>query len=144
MRVQQTFTIGRPPEVVFDYVSDPSKLAEWQTANRSVEQLTPGQPGRGARFRERTKPPGAREFEQITEFAEYERPRRLRVHVVDGPQPIDGEWIFTASEGATIVTFTAEGELHGWMRFLGPVVRALLARNFAAYHRNLRANLESG
>jgi hypothetical protein len=44
----------------------------------SVEQLTDGPPGLGTRFRERTKPPGGKEFEQLVEFTEFDRLRRLR------------------------------------------------------------------
>jgi uncharacterized protein YndB with AHSA1/START domain len=58
VRVSETFFVNRPPDVVFDYVTDPSKLADWQTSNRSVEQLSDGPVGLGSRFRERTKPPG--------------------------------------------------------------------------------------
>ncbi|MEA2323278.1 MAG: hypothetical protein QOD81_3128 [Solirubrobacteraceae bacterium] len=32
MRVEQTFTVARPPEAVFDEVTDPAKLATWQTS----------------------------------------------------------------------------------------------------------------
>jgi hypothetical protein len=40
------------------------------------------------------------------------------------------------------VHFTAEGELKGLMEMLGPATPRLLARPFAAYHRNLRQNAE--
>jgi uncharacterized protein YndB with AHSA1/START domain len=143
VRIVETFYVQRPPEVVFDYLSDPARLGEWQTSNRSIEQLTPGPVGAGSRFRERTKPAGMREFEQLTEFTEFERPVRLHVHVVEGPQPIDGIWTFEAAGDATRVTFLAEGDLRGAMRLLQPLVKVGLARNFAAYHRNLRRNLEA-
>jgi len=136
--------VGRPPEVVFDYVTDPSKLADWQTSKTSVEQLSDGPPGPGTRLRERTKPPGGRVFEQITEFTEFDRPRRLHVHIVEGAHPIDRTWTFEADGDRTRVSFTAEGEMRGPMRVLEPIVKLLLARQFAAYHRNLCRNLESG
>jgi uncharacterized protein YndB with AHSA1/START domain len=144
MRIAQTFSVDRPPETVFDYVTDPSKLADWQTSKTSVEQLTEGTPGLGTRFRERTKPPRGKELEQITEFAEFDRPRRLRVHVVDGPQPIDGTWVLEPDrDDGTRIHFVAEGELRGPLRILGPIVKMVIARQFAAYHRSLQRNLES-
>ena len=69
MRVEQTFTISRPPEVVFDYVANPANLASWQTANTLVEQLTEGQPRLGSRYRERVKPTMGKQFDQVVEFA---------------------------------------------------------------------------
>src|SRR5207247_405540 len=53
MRIEQTFSVARPPEVVFDYLTDPAKLAEWQTSKTSVEQITDGPVGLGTRVRER-------------------------------------------------------------------------------------------
>ena len=143
MRVEQTFQVRRPPEAVFDYMTDPSKLAEWQTSKTSVQQITDGPPGLGTRVRERTKPPGGKEFEQIVEFAEFDRPRRFRAHIVEGPQPVDGTWTFEPDGDGTRVRFVAEGELRGPARFLGPLMRFGLGRQFAAYHGNLRRNLEA-
>jgi uncharacterized protein YndB with AHSA1/START domain len=143
VRLAETFYVDQAPEVVFDYVTNPSNLRDWQTSNRSVEQLSDGPVGLGSRFRERTKPPGMKEFEQITEFAEFEPPSRVRVHVVEGPQPIDGTWIFERAARGTRVTFVAEGDLRGPTRLLEPVVKRVIARQFAGYHRNLSRALES-
>ena len=143
MRSAETFSVGRPPEVVFDYLTDPSNLGDWQTANLSVEQLTDGPPGPGSRFRERSKPRGAKAFEQITEFAVYQRPTRFHVHVLEGPQPIDGTWTFEPVDAGTRVTFTAEGQLRGPIRLLGPLAKLAIRRQFASYHRNLIRNIES-
>jgi Polyketide cyclase / dehydrase and lipid transport len=113
-----------------------------QTSKALVEKLTDGPPGLGTRVRERTKPPGAKEFEQIVEFTEFDRPRRFHVHIVQGPYPIDGTWTLEPDGDRTIVSFAAEGELRGPMHYLEPIFKRLLARQFAAYHRNLRRNVE--
>ena len=44
MRIEQSFSVSRPPEVVFDYLTNPANLAAWQTSKTSVEQLTAGAP----------------------------------------------------------------------------------------------------
>jgi len=142
VRISEVFVVGATPEVVFDYVTDPSNLRAWQTSKTSVEQLTDGPPGIGTRVRERTKPPGGREFEQVVEFTEFDRPRRFHVHIVEGPQPIDGTWVFESAGGGTKVSFTAEGDLRGAMRFIAPIVQRLMARQFADYHRNLCEKVE--
>jgi carbon monoxide dehydrogenase subunit G len=143
MRVEETFSVGRPPEAVFDYLTDATTLADWQTSKTSVEQLTPGPPGLGTRFRERTKPPGAKEFEQVVEFTEFDRARRVHVHIVEGPYPVDGTWSFEPEGSGTRVHFVAEGELSGLMRMLQPITRRVFARQMATYHQNLRRNLEA-
>jgi carbon monoxide dehydrogenase subunit G len=141
VRLEETFVVARPPEVVFDYLTDPAKVAEWQTSKSSVEQLTSGPPGLGTRVRERTKPPRGREFEQVVEFTEFDRPRRVHVHVVEGPYPIDGSWTFEPDGAGTRVHFVAEGDLPGAMRLFGPVLKRLMGRQFADYHRRLVDNL---
>jgi uncharacterized protein YndB with AHSA1/START domain len=143
MRIEESFTVGREPETVFDYLVDPATLPEWQTTKSAVQQLTPGPPAQGTRFREVTDPPGGKPFEQVTELTEFDRPRRVTVHVVEGPHPVDGTWTFEPIDGGTAIRFVAAGELSGLLGRLGPVARMLLARQFAAYHRKLRANLEA-
>jgi carbon monoxide dehydrogenase subunit G len=144
MRIEQTFTVDRRPEAVFDYLTDPSKVTEWQTAKTSVESLTDGPPHLGTRVRERTKPPGGKEFEQVVEFTEFERPLRVRTHIVEGPYPVDGTWSFEPDGPGTRVSFVAEGPLKGAMRLLGPLAARMIARQFRGYHDNLRRNLEAG
>jgi uncharacterized protein YndB with AHSA1/START domain len=143
MRIEQTFTVARSPETVFDYLTDPAKVCEWQTAKTSVESLTEGPPRLGTRVREHTKPPGGREFEQVVEFTESERPHRVHTHIVDGPHPVDGTWSFEPEGAGTRVRFVAEGELRRAMRLLGPLAARLVARQFRGYHENLRRNLEA-
>jgi uncharacterized protein YndB with AHSA1/START domain len=142
LRVEETFTVARSPEAVFDYLTDPAHLAEWQTSKTSVEPLTEGPMRQGSRVRERTKPPMGPEFEQVVEFTEFDRPNRVHTHIVEGPQPIDGTWTFEPADSGTRVHFVAAGELRGAMRFVTPLVAPMLRRQFAAYHANLRRYLE--
>jgi uncharacterized protein YndB with AHSA1/START domain len=143
MRVEQTFNVASSPESVFDYMTDPANLRDWQTSKTRVEVLSQGAPGLGFRVREWTKPPGAKEFEQVVEFTEFDRPNLLHVHVVEGRQPIDGRWVLTATEIGTQVEFVAEGALNGWMRVIEPIVRRSIGRQFSKYHEHLRQNVEA-
>jgi uncharacterized protein YndB with AHSA1/START domain len=143
MRLEQSFRVSRPPEVVFDYLTNPANLADWQPSKTFVEQLTDGPPRLGTRVRERTKRPGGKEFEQIVEFREFDRPERVHVHIVEGPYPVDGSWSFEPEGDGTRVRFVAEGELRGVMRLLQPVAKLMLGRQMAGCHRNLRRNLET-
>ena len=143
MRIEQSFSVSRPPEVVFDYLTNPANLAAWQTSKTSVEQLTAGPPQVGTRVRERTKGPSGKEFEQIVEFTEFDRPARVHAHIVEGPYPIDGTWSFEPDGDGTRVHFVAAGALNGVMRLLQPVAKRLIARQMAGSHQNLRRNLEA-
>ena len=143
MRIAQTFTVAKRPEAVFDYVVDPANLAAWQTSKTRVEPLSEGEPRQGYRIREWTKPPGRKEFEQVVEFALFDRPRLLRAHIVEGPFPVDGTWSFHPDAAGTRVEFVAEGELTGAMRLAAPLIARLVGREFRGYHENLRRNVEA-
>ena len=71
-------------------------------------------------------------------------PRRVHVHIVEGPYPVDGTWSFEPDGDGTRVHFVAEGELRGVMRVLQPVAKLVMARQMAGYHRNLRRKVEAG
>jgi carbon monoxide dehydrogenase subunit G len=144
VRIEQTFRVARPPEVVFDYMTDPAHLAEWQTVKTSVEQITPDPRGQGTRIRERTKPPVGKEFEQIVEFSAFDRPRLFGTHIVEGPAKVDGTWTFAPDGDGTRVHFLAEGPLPGPLRLLSPLAARVMGRQFAGYHENLRRKLEGG
>jgi carbon monoxide dehydrogenase subunit G len=143
MRIEQSFSVSRSPEVVFDYLTNPENLTAWQTSKTSVEQLTAGPPRQGTRVREHTKGPRGKVFEQIVEFTEFERPARVHTHIVEGPYPIDGTWSFAAEGSGTRVDFAAEGELPGVPRVLQPLAERLIARQMAGYHQKLRHIVES-
>jgi uncharacterized protein YndB with AHSA1/START domain len=143
MRIEQSFTVARPPAAVFDYMTDPANLAAWQTSKTRVEPLSDGAPRQGYRVQEWTKPPGAKEFVQVVEFTEFDRPHRLHVHIVEGPYPVDGTWALSDAPEGTRVDFVAEGPLTGLMRLASPIFARLMGRQFAAYHENLRRNVES-
>ena len=143
MRIEQTFNVARPPEAVFDDLTNPSNLRDWQTSKTRVEVLTDGPPRQGFRVREWTKPPGTKEFEQVVEFTDFDRPHRVHTHIVEGPQQIDGTWVFTPAGGGTRVDFVAEGPLRGLMRIAEPIVKRVIDRQFKQYHENLRRNVEA-
>lgn len=47
VRISETFVVGAPPEAVFDYMTNPANLRDWQTTKTLVEQLTEGPPSLG-------------------------------------------------------------------------------------------------
>jgi uncharacterized protein YndB with AHSA1/START domain len=77
-------------------MTDPANLRHWQTSKTRVEVLSAGRPRQGYRVREWTKPPRGKEFVQTVEFSEFERPKRLHTHIVEGPYPVDGTWVLSA------------------------------------------------
>jgi uncharacterized protein YndB with AHSA1/START domain len=48
--IENAVEIARPPEDVFDYLTDITKEFEWNPRTRRVEKLTPGEIRAGTRF----------------------------------------------------------------------------------------------
>jgi uncharacterized protein YndB with AHSA1/START domain len=143
MRVEQVFTVGRPPDEVFRYMTDPANLAAWQTSKVSVEPLSDGPPRQGYRIKERTKV-GLRQWDQVVEFTEFEPGRAFSTHIVEGAMPVDGRWTFEEDgAGGTRVRIVAEGPVTGPMRLLEPLLRRGVARSFRHYHALLARNVEA-
>ena len=142
MRIEQTFTVRRPPAEVFAYMTDPANLAAWQPSKIAVEPLTDGPPRQGYRVRERTKI-GLRQWDQIVEFTEFEPGRALTTHIVEGSMPVDGRWTFAEDgSGGAHVSLIAEGELSGMTRLFEPVLKRGIARSFRQYHALLAEQVE--
>ena len=72
MRIQQTFSIARPPEAIFDFIAAPENLAKWQTIKTYVTPVTEGPTALGTRIREGNKV-GPRRWEQLVFIRMFER-----------------------------------------------------------------------
>ncbi|MGH2926255.1 MAG: SRPBCC family protein [Solirubrobacterales bacterium] len=134
--------IGRPPEVVFDQISDPAKLHTWQTNTVSAVQEGDGQMGVGTRLREVHRMPGGKKAESVVEIAEFEPNRTLALRVVEGT-PIHGRITLEPDGGGTLLRFRAYGQLTGLMRALQPLLALGLRRQFAGYCDTLKSKLEN-
>jgi len=137
-----TVEIARPPDEVFAFVTDPSKLSAWQDAEE-VQQLTEGPVRAGTRFREVHKAMGQRRVE-LTEVVECDPGRLFHIRVVEGP-PVDGRWEFAPTPaGGTRVTLTPIAHLPGRARIANRAMERMTAPAFRRFHRRLKRALEQG
>jgi uncharacterized protein YndB with AHSA1/START domain len=134
--------IDRPVDEVFAYVTDPSKLHTWQTNTVSAMTVGGGSVGLGSRVIEVHRMPGGKEITQVVEFWEFEPGRRFSMRVVDGPMPIDGRIAFEPHEGGTRMRFNVYGEPGGPLRFVKPLMRWALRREFSKYCQTLKRVME--
>ena len=121
--------IDRPPSEVFDHVSDPGRLATWQTNTVSAVQETSGPIGIGTRLREIHRAPGGKELESLVEVSEFDPGRVFALRVVEGT-PVHLRMTFDPVGGGTRVQFRAYGQLNGGMRLVQPLIGRMLKRQF--------------
>jgi uncharacterized protein YndB with AHSA1/START domain len=133
--------IERSAADVFGYVSDPGKLATWQTNTVSAVQEGDGALGLGTRLREVHRAPGGRELESLVEVSEYDPDRTFALRVVEGT-PVHLRMSFEPSDRGTLVRLRAHGRLTGAMRLAQPLLQRVLRRQFAAQCGALKRVLE--
>jgi uncharacterized protein YndB with AHSA1/START domain len=133
--------IARAPADVFAYVTDPTKLATWQTNTVSAVPEADGPIGLGSRIREVHRAPGGKAMNSLVEVVEFERDRVFAMRIVEGP-PIHGRITFEPTEGGTQFRFRVHGQPAGALRLLEPLLVRTLRRNFTAYCAGLKRVLE--
>ncbi len=116
MHFEYTIVINQPVEKVFDYVSDPANLPEWQgppTEIRDLQQTRPGRLREGDRFTTVLQFLGRR-YETPTEVGAYEPNRRLSYRGTGGPVPTEITFTFAELPRGTRFTHTQEVEPGGF------------------------------
>ena len=144
--IVESIEIARPPEDVFPYVTDPSRLAEWQESVVSTRLEGGGPPAVGSRVTV-TRRIGRSERTMTAELTELNPPRSWAVRGIDGP--IRGNvkgTIESLDDGArSRVTIELDLEGHGIGKLLVPlVVRRQAQKELPKNQQNLKERLESG
>ena len=135
--------IARPVSAVFAYVTDPSKLATWQTSTVSATQEDTGPLGLGTPLREVHRAPGGTELASRVEVSEYEPDRTFALHMLEGALPLDARITFEPTGQGTQIRFRTHGQATGAMRLAQPLLRRSLKRQFARDCATLKHVLES-
>jgi uncharacterized protein YndB with AHSA1/START domain len=135
--------IARPVSEVFAYVTDPTKLATWQTNTISAIVEGEGPLALGTRLREVHRAPGGKQLTSLVEVSEYEPDRVFALRMLEGALPIHARITFEPTEQGTQIRFAAHGQPSGAMRLAEPVLNRSLKRQFDGYCANLKRALES-
>jgi uncharacterized protein YndB with AHSA1/START domain len=141
--LRESIDIDRSPEEVWNYVSDPSHMPEWQASAVSAEPLDAGPIGVGSRLRV-TRHVGRREIPMTMEYTEYDPPHAWGLQGIDGPirGHVHGE-ITPLEGGRSRVTLDLDFEGKGIGKVLLPlVVRPQLRKELPLNERLLKQHLE--
>ena len=144
--IVSSIEIARPPEEVFSYVTDPSRLAEWQESVVSTRIEGTGPPGVGSRVVV-TRRIGRGERAMTSEMTELSPSRSWGVRGVDGPVRgnVKGTIAPLDDSARSRVTIELDLQGHGLGKLLVPlVVRRQAQKEMPTNLRNLKERLESG
>ncbi len=144
--IVESVDISRRPEEVFSYVTDPSRLPEWQESAVGVRQKGNGPLAVGSRVAV-TRRMGRQERTMTSELTEVNPPRSWAVRGIDGPVRGIVNGTIEPLEGGerSRVTIALDFEGHGIGKLLVPlVVRRQVREEMPRNMQKLKERLESG
>ena len=101
-KFESSIFINRPPQEVFDYVTNPTNSARWQSGTQSAEWTSDGPHGVGSTFKVVTSLLG-RKIEAVVEVTGREPPSLSRIKSVSGPIPFESTTKFEAQGDGTLL-----------------------------------------
>ncbi|WP_328998238.1 SRPBCC family protein [Kribbella sp. NBC_00709] len=133
MKFTNTITIERAPTTVFAYLANLENLPQWNYALAETQQVTPGPPGVGTRYRQiRTIPVRTEESLEIIELTPN---RKLTVQGTLNSLPAILTYTLDATDGTTTLTNTVDLRAPRPLNLLAPIalgrIKSAVAANLA-------------
>jgi uncharacterized protein YndB with AHSA1/START domain len=144
--IVSSIEIARPPKEVFQYVTDPARIPEWQESAVDARVEGGGPPAVGSRVVV-TRRVGRGERAMTTEVTHLTPPRSWGGRGIDGPvRGIFSGTVEPLDDGAqSRVTIELDFEGHGLGKLLVPfLVRPQVRKEMPRNMETLKARLESG
>lgn len=136
--IEESVFIARPPQEVFDFISEPANIPVWDSSVMKTEMVGAEPVGLGSRARGTSKIMG-RHFDWTTELTEFESPVRLTATSVEGQMKFAVSNVLEPAEGGTKLTYHIDAE-SGLGGVFGKLADPFITKVQA---RTVRANLET-
>ncbi|MCA1569983.1 MAG: SRPBCC family protein [Chloroflexi bacterium] len=135
--------IRRPADEVAAYMFEPTNDPAWIGGISESESLEVGMLRQGSRVRRRARFMGRR-IDYVMEIVHLDPNRRLAMHAVEAPMPMDVTYEVEPRPGGSLARVRVQGDAGGLYRIGGPLVSAQVGRSIAKDVRDLKRLLESG
>ena len=144
MQVESETTIARPRAEVFNYIARAELLPGYVTQFSSVEQVSPGDPGRGTQYSYKM---ARGQTEGTFEWTEFQPPARLAWHgpPAKGPGSMEpsGWWELSDEGDGTRVKLVMATKPGGLFVILAPLMTSSMRKGNEQALDRLRQQLES-
>jgi uncharacterized protein YndB with AHSA1/START domain len=145
MQVESETTIARPRTEVFDYIARAELLPGYVTQFASVQQVSPGEPGRGTEYSYKM---ARGQTEGTFEWTEFEPPARLAWHgppAKAGPGSMEpsGWWELSDEGDGTRVKLVMATKPGGLFVILAPLMTSSMRKGNEQALDRLRQQIES-
>lgn len=141
--VRATIDIARPPADVARYQFDAANDPAWIGGVREVELVAPAPTSVGSRVLRKGGFLG-RPIEWLMEVVDHVPERRISMHAVRSPFPMDVTYELEPIERGTRASIRVQGDPRGAYGFAGPLLGPMVRRSVAGDLRRLKRQLEDG
>ena len=140
--VVATMNIDRPPDAVAAYEFEPDNDPAWIGGVKTAELLTPGPIAVGSRVRRRGSFLG-RTIEWVMDVVNFDPGRRLAMHAVRSPFPMDVTYELSPNGRGTTARIRIQGEARGMYGLLGPLTPWMVRRSVQSDLGRLKRAVEA-
>ena len=140
--IEGEIIIGRPVDVVFDFVADQSNEPQYNPQMVRAEKITPGPVREGTQFRSAVASRG-RMAEMLIEVTRYDRPTLLSSTTTMQQVAIRYTLSFEPVAGGTRMRWSGQVRPKGALRLLGPVITWLGTRQEQRIWARLKRHMEA-
>ncbi len=140
---ESSIHINRPPQDVFDYVTNPANSARWQSGTESSEWTSEGPPGVGSTYKWVTSFLG-RKIESSVEITGWDPPNQNSIKAKSGPIPFEVTTTYDKEGDGTLLTLRGHAEFGGFFKLAEGLVGKQLEKQNESNFAALKLLLESG
>ncbi len=141
-KIEGEILIGRPVDVVFDYVADQSNEPQYNPQMVRADKITPGPVGKGTRFRSAVASRG-RTAEMLIECTSYDRTRLFASTTTMAQADISYTLTFEPAAAGTRMRWSGQVRPKGAIRLAGPVITWLGIRHEQRIWTSMKKHLEA-
>lgn len=140
---ERSLFVNRPPQEVFDYLTDPANDTKWRSTVISAEWTSEGPVGVGSTQHSVDKFLG-RKMESTAEVTVWDPPNQFAWKSTSGPIPFNLMLKFEPKDDGTQLTFGGSAELGGFFKLAEGLAGKQMEKQVYADFENLKDVLEKG
>lgn len=140
--IDLSMLVDRSPQDVFDFLSDPLNLPQWQTMIAKIEQETPGEPAIGTKYRVFAQALG-RNIEGEMQITAFEPPHKAGFVNQSGPMRVNITVTLKPVGSGAKIALHAEGNPAGVFALAEGILAGKIKAEMEANLARLKAVLES-
>jgi carbon monoxide dehydrogenase subunit G len=139
---ENSIFINRPPQDVFNVITDPAKQSHWQNMVESAEWTSNGSVGVGSTMKVVARFLG-RKIETEIQVTDWEPPHQINLKGINGPYPMEVTNKLEPQGEGTLLTYMSRAEFGGFFKLAEGMVGKQLQKQIYANNESLKLLMES-